>query len=304
MKGFVLPVLVFAVFVVASRQAVVPAVLSGHVHALQEAGALRMTLAVQPTGGPPSELRISFGRPNLYRLDSQTGFVLSDGKTVYTYDKASNTYTETPADAPALAKHAMSEEAWAWGAFFSKEALRGVRSAQSGSKRNLKGNPVTEIAIALDEGSATIYLDSKLGIARGFALKRGKTDLLVLAKEIEIGKDVPAAGAFQFSAPSGATKAVAPARPLASYAMVQSIFNRSCMPCHGGQMRSGGLDLSSYAGVTGKPGVVVPREPDASRLVQHVRGTRQPRMPQGRGPLSNDQIELLAGWISDGASRD
>ena len=89
------------------------------------------------------------------------------------------------------------------------------------------------------------------------------------------------------------------------YADVQTIFAERCTLCHTGQSAPLGLDLTTYdavmAGSVNGP-VVVPNDPDASELVQRIRGTSTPRMPLTGPPfLSDEQIGTIERWIGTGA---
>ena len=45
-------------------------------------------------------------------------------------------------------------------------------------------------------------------------------------------------------------------------------------------------------------GVIVPGKPDASLLVQYLRGLKKPQMPAGGAPLSVDELHLIREWIA------
>jgi hypothetical protein len=86
---------------------------------------------------------------------------------------------------------------------------------------------------------------------------------------------------------------------------VQPIFNNNCAgsQCHIGGTASG-LSLVSYStlmqgGLSGP--VVIPGEPDSSKIVQRLEGTIQPQMPFQRAPLSQAEIQLIRDWIAQGA---
>jgi mono/diheme cytochrome c family protein len=77
----------------------------------------------------------------------------------------------------------------------------------------------------------------------------------------------------------------------------QNILQPSCVSCHSGSSSPGGVDLSSYAGVSAQ---VVSGNPGQSRLYQAVsNGT----MPPG-GALSQDKIQQISDWITAGAKND
>ena len=79
------------------------------------------------------------------------------------------------------------------------------------------------------------------------------------------------------------------------------LFQEDCITCHGG---AGGLDLQSWAGlITGgdSGAVVVPFAPDQSLLIRRLDGTKPPRMPLDRPPLTSPEIDRVRQWILEGA---
>ena len=87
---------------------------------------------------------------------------------------------------------------------------------------------------------------------------------------------------------------------------IRPIFEKSCVKCHGGVRRKGGLSLLTRPralapGESGKP-AVVPGKPAESELIRRV--TADPgklRMPKGGPPLSAGEIDRLKRWIAAGA---
>jgi hypothetical protein len=57
------------------------------------------------------------------------------------------------------------------------------------------------------------------------------------------------------------------------------------------------------AGARGRP-VVVAGNPDGSRLIQYIKGTRSPRMPKDAPPLSAADTKLISDWIAGGAKNE
>jgi outer membrane lipoprotein-sorting protein len=275
--------------------------LDGHIKALQEAPSLTATLNVQPIGGAPATWKISFAKPNLFRLEHPEGWSLCDGKTVYFYNKKDNTWSETEATEATVVRESGLVEAFGWRAFFDKDAAKPILAAKPGATRIVKGNQVTELVLTMEGITATLLVDTKLGVARGFAFKQGETDLIVNSADIQLGKEPVAADAFAFKAPEGAKKeeAPAPGETAATYASVQALFNRTCMPCHSVARRSGGHNLSSYAGIARG---VVAGNPAGSAIYTAISG-HPPRMPQMRPPLAPTEVELVKKWIEAGAKQ-
>src|SRR5262245_4156221 len=87
--------------------------LQGHVKALQDAPSLTATLAVQPIGGAPETLKVSYSKPNLLKIESASGWTLCDGKAIYVYDKKENAWTEAAATDEAIKSTSGLKEAWA-----------------------------------------------------------------------------------------------------------------------------------------------------------------------------------------------
>ncbi len=100
---------------------------------------------------------------------------------------------------------------------------------------------------------------------------------------------------------------------------VQPIFTGNCTfsGCHGGSSPAQGMNLGAgqaFSSVVNVPAIelpsmnrVTPNQPDDSYLVHKVQGTHLAaggsgsRMPLGRSPLSQSDIDLIRAWIQAGA---
>ena len=80
---------------------------------------------------------------------------------------------------------------------------------------------------------------------------------------------------------------------------VAPILQTHCVRCHQGQQARGDLDLTTAEGVIDGD-VVVPGQPDESRLIAVVSGTK-PTMPRSGERLTAGQVADLRAWIADGA---
>ncbi len=86
---------------------------------------------------------------------------------------------------------------------------------------------------------------------------------------------------------------------------IAPLLVRRCVECHDGAKASGGLVLTTVAGLRagGDSGAAInPDQPDESLLLQRVRDGEMP--PESRGQsqkLPDDEIEMLQRWLSDGA---
>lgn len=85
---------------------------------------------------------------------------------------------------------------------------------------------------------------------------------------------------------------------------VASILESRCQPCHNDESELGGLALDSPAGLQrgGAHGsVVVPGDPQASRLYRRIARLEEPVMPMQGEPLAEAAVEAFREWISSGA---
>jgi hypothetical protein len=85
---------------------------------------------------------------------------------------------------------------------------------------------------------------------------------------------------------------------------VHPILGARCLTCHSAERRSGGLSLASYADVLegGRSGAAVrPGDGDASLLLMRISGAIAPAMPMGAPPLSPAEVDVIRGWIDEGA---
>lgn len=89
---------------------------------------------------------------------------------------------------------------------------------------------------------------------------------------------------------------------------IAPLLMSNCNGCHyNGTRNSGGLQFDAFAGLIkgGDSGVALkPTKPEESLLIKKLRGTEGARMPMGRSPLSDEQIQLVATWIQEGATFD
>lgn len=89
------------------------------------------------------------------------------------------------------------------------------------------------------------------------------------------------------------------------FSRAQAILRKYCVGCHSLQEPEHDLVLETYEGILagGKSGaVVLPGEPNNSRLLLMVEGTLQPTMPpEGNEAPTPDEIALLRSWIEAGA---
>ncbi|GAB5561632.1 MAG: PSD1 and planctomycete cytochrome C domain-containing protein [Synoicihabitans sp.] len=88
---------------------------------------------------------------------------------------------------------------------------------------------------------------------------------------------------------------------------IEPIFTANCIQCHGPDHQESGLRLDQRlslirGGDTGAP-AIVPGDPDTGELLARIHSDdKEFRMPREGNPLPNDQRELIATWIAEGAN--
>ena len=88
---------------------------------------------------------------------------------------------------------------------------------------------------------------------------------------------------------------------------IAPVLVANCLECHDDARKRGGLSMATPEKLTagGDTGAVIQAgKADESLLVRHIRGDEQPRMPNGRRPLSDATIENIARWVAAGAKLD
>ena len=89
---------------------------------------------------------------------------------------------------------------------------------------------------------------------------------------------------------------------------VEPIFRAQCLSCHSANAPSGGLDLSSAAGVKkgGDSGpLFVAGKPGSSILIKRLKGEGGlPQMPMGFQPIEAGKLAAITEWIAQGAKFD
>lgn len=277
-----------------------PNPLLGHAKALSNAEGLRAEVTVLPPAGGEEQVTLLMGKQASFRLDGPRRLLVADGADLADLDKKSNSYSRKKADAPVAA---LAEEpaAWLFFSFFEADTTKLFKAGKKLNARKVGGVEADSVQVVLADGSnATFFVGRESGLALGGTFTRNGGEWLVLVREIELLKEAPGAGEFAFAPPAGATEMTTQAAA-AGWAGVSKIFQGNCMPCHGANM-AGGLDLRTYAAAA-KSRSIVPGNPAASSMVGYIRGTRTPRMPIGRAPLSEADMKTVEEWIAGGAKQ-
>jgi hypothetical protein len=84
---------------------------------------------------------------------------------------------------------------------------------------------------------------------------------------------------------------------------VVAIFKQHCTSCHGNDKQKSDLNLATYAALKqgGSSGeIMVPGDPDKSRLVALTAHKEEPKMPPNKDRIPDAQVNLLKLWIEQG----
>lgn len=282
--------------------ALVPSALSSvdtHVATLQKAASMSVKFKVVQAGSPGQDQSLSISRDMNLRYETPVLLVISDGKTLTTYDKAKKTYTQGEVSKAGLVKLLQVDALWAWSAFFDGDFAKQVTSAKDGEEMNQKGLVLKQVKIGKANGAVTELFDAKLGAFRGAIYKKDSTDVYVQVTEMTVSDKPLSPTLFAWTAPEGATLATVGAAdtPLV-YADVKPIFDMRCTGCHGNQRASHGLNLASYESIMSS-NTVRPGDSARSILVNAMRTGAMPR----QGSMPKSEIDKIAKWVDDGAKQ-
>ena len=84
---------------------------------------------------------------------------------------------------------------------------------------------------------------------------------------------------------------------------VAPILQRHCIRCHSPGNKEGDISLSTVDDLSDNE-YVVRGDPESSHFIELITATdgKAPEMPKESDPLSEDQVDLLGRWISEGAA--
>ncbi|SHM32818.1 Carbohydrate binding module (family 6) [Cyclobacterium lianum] len=87
---------------------------------------------------------------------------------------------------------------------------------------------------------------------------------------------------------------------------IRPIVNNKCISCHGGVKQSGGFSLlfeseAKMPTESGKPAIIPGNEEASEMLARLSHHDPEIRMPLGKDPLSEQEIDLIRRWINEGA---
>lgn len=141
------------------------------------------------------------------------------------------------------------------------------------------------------------YPDIRDFVARDL-LQQAEDRILEAEKKLEKARQTKAAAEKAMTEPKPAEP---PGQPVDFTKEILPIFDMSCLVCHQGRNRKGGLSLASEkeilaGGMKNGPAVIGGKSSE-SPLIQYVRGEKQPKMPLNGASLSEEQIHLIARWI-------
>lgn len=286
-------------FITVPQAGTAKSLLEGHSKSLMDAPAINVRFTVQRLPAAAIEYTLHFSKDNFARIESPSAIFVSDGSSIWEYDKADKTFIQSDFEAAKLRNRALDSDVLVWAFFFAADAFKEARNITLGAKRSIRGIATQEVTFSLpSDKSITLYIDTKTGIARGGLIKTQSGEVLVIANEFEVATEPSAAESFKFVPPAGATKLEKPKEKPVVWADVAPIFSARCTSCHG---TSGGLTLTSRE-LALRSRSIVPGNPDRSLLISSIKWTSGPRMPQNGSKLSQEQIELIEKWIAQGAN--
>ncbi len=111
---------------------------------------------------------------------------------------------------------------------------------------------------------------------------------------------------FRVEKPSGTDASLGnlntrPGQVIGFKQLQRSLFESKCSGCHNAGFATAGVDVSSFASITGNSGLIVPGNPEASRLFIAIGPGARVRMPTTGAYFSENEIAAVRNWIQNGA---
>jgi len=272
---------------------------------LGAAKTLDVKYALTLNGDPQGKYELQLGKDKMFKLTQPTGFIVSDGQNIYTYTKASNSYSKVPVSDAEMTKFEKMPEVQAWAPFFQKHPEEPIDQAIPGAEHTVSQHRVKDVGYTLKNSKDEVILmiDANAGVPRGFDIKTAKGEYKGVGTDLQLGDVAATADVYAFVAPDGAKETVATVASAGAptFGQVEQLLTDNCLPCHSAQNQKAGFDLTAYEGVVK---AVTPGDHANSLLSKALRGNGADLMPRGRAPLSEDNIQLIEKWIDNGAKRD
>lgn len=197
-------------------------------------------------------------------------------------------------------------------------ALLGCCAQTAFAEEASKPDVATILSNLLDVGPADLLSKIAGMKAEAAALESASERLLEEADRIELARRAISTtlAALEGFAGTGVTAIamVPPKNPDVQPALgpnfmthIFPIVEKRCLRCHRDDKREGGLSLATFAqamdgGSSGE--LVLPGDPDGSRMLRLVMKIEEPYMPPKGKPLKDEQIASIREWIASGARMD
>jgi len=181
-----------------------PSMISQHAKAIAGADGLSTRVISVSVGGGRAQTSVDLAKPNLFRIDSPTTLMVSDGANIFTYFKGQNVYTKEAVTNDNVVKALDGDGYLALRPFFAPNSLAGLTSIKTGSEVNRKGTILTPVSGNVGGKRLTLYVAAD-GIARQAELSStgdAKAESTIFDyTDLKIGR--PDASKFVFKAPDG-----------------------------------------------------------------------------------------------------
>ena len=273
-----------------------PSTVDNHFKNLQAAKGLKVEFSVMRLSGGAEKISLTYGKPNMFKIESPSMLKMSDGKTLFTLDKKKNTYTE----GAAVLAPAMDADTWAWSGFFDEKATKDLSGWQAKGKKQIRGTSLEEFAFKIAGGdTGSLYIDPTNGIAKGYSRNGKGGDLIIIANSVVSMKVAPDAKEFMFVPGTAKKEEIKPAAAEVLFADISTITTQRCNGCHNSGNSKGGVSTDSFAGLSR---IVKPGDSASSNFYKVISGPN-PRMPKGGGKMTPEEIEMIKNWIDAGAKQ-
>ncbi len=272
--------------------------LARHQKGMQEAQGITVKFRISQADAPAEEHTLVLSKPNLFRWESPTRLIVSDGVKLTTFDKVSRLYQPTEATPELLAKTLEAAPVWAYQAFFDAKWTEQITSEKAGAEMNQKGKLLSQVILGRKAGLITLYVDQTSGLVYGGSYSVAGKPAYIQVSDLQVSAKPLDAKLFAWVPPVDASETAGPkdAPEFVAFSAVKPIFDANCLSCHGTMNPKRGLNLSSHESIM-RSGAVKAGDPGASAVVRAVTAGVMPP----RNPLRQADIDLITKWVADGA---
>lgn len=181
--------------------------LKAYAEAMAAAPSFTAKYSVQVIGASASEYSVAFSKPNMARIETEESITVADGKTIYVFNKADNTFIKKSQTEAELLGLFSNMETSFWKPFFKPDCVNNYSVSKDAGTKTRGGKTLNVVNVQADakgETTMKLYTDTTDNTLRQGEITtngaKGSESTVVIVSESSM---TAASDLFAFKAPAG-----------------------------------------------------------------------------------------------------